>query len=446
MYKLLIVDDEPLTREYIKLNIHLLHNQWICAGEASDGKEALDLIEGGAAFDLIMTDIKMPIMTGIELARKISLKHPKTRMIIISGYDEFSLAKEAMHYGVHDYLLKPLVREELVSVLGTVASELAAEQLKQDAYRSLVSLSEESREQIARNALRAIITDNYIETKVLYPMLHRLKISLIEAEGAIMIVDLDDAELRKRDLSLTDQALYRYIVHQTAAELTVMNSGQTLFVDNDGRTTLLITGEDGKDVGDHCLLLFQQLSEAIRHMTGLPLWGAIGTPEIDVLQLAASYKWADTILKTKRLKGPPSLLSSKHGNNETFEDSKTTDKSIISPQFAMKEEHETITKVKEYIFDHFAEPLSLALIADKMRMSPGYLSSLFHQQTDESYIKFLTRVRMEHAATLLRKRPSEKVYDVAEKVGYVSVKHFSYVFKGHFGMPPGVFQERALRQ
>ena len=108
-------------------------------------------------------------------------------------------------------------------------------------------------------------------------------------------------------------------------------------------------------------------------------------------------------------------------------------------------EHETVTRVKAYIHAHFAEPLSLALIADKMGVSPGYLSSLFHQNTQESYIKFLTRVRMEHAAQLLRAKPPEKVYDVAEKVGYLSVKHFSYVFKQHFGTPPGEYQERAWR-
>ncbi|MBH5320404.1 response regulator [Paenibacillus sp. GSMTC-2017] len=461
MYKLLIVDDEPLTRQYIRSNLSALHNEWICTGEAADGREALELIDGGASFDLIMTDIKMPVMTGIELARELSRRHPRPRMIIVSGYDEFSLAKEAMHYGVHDYLLKPLVREELVAVLDTIASELSVEQVEQTAYQSLVSLSEESRGQVARNALRAIVLDNNIEIKVLYPILHRLKISLIEAEGAIMIVDLDVDELLGRNLSKTDQALFRYILHQTASELIPLNPGPVLFIDNEQRSVILIPGENKFDVLHRCQLLFRQLSDAIRKMTGLHLWGAVGTSEIDLLQLNSSYLRADKLLKSRMLKAAPSLLCFESDNDKVSDEKADNQANVrynknaahsdfmamtIYPHHSTKKaEHETITKVKEYIHIHFAEPISLASIAEKMKMSSGYLSSLFHQQTDESYIKFLTRVRMEHAAELLRKRPTEKVYDVAEKVGYVSVKHFSYVFKGHYGMPPGEYQEKGWR-
>lgn len=541
MYKLLIVDDEPMTREYMKAQINGLHREWICAGEAEDGQEALDLIDRGDSFDLVITDIKMPVMNGLELARELSGRRGRPRVVILSGYDEFALAKEAMHYGVDEYMLKPLVKEEIVDVLGRMAAELAAERAEQASYRTL---SEQSREQIARNFLHAAATDNHMEFKVLYPLLHRLKINLIEAEGAVMLVDLDEGQLLDRGISPSDHALFRYIVHQTASELADAGSGIVLFVDPEQRTALLVPGDDESDVRTRCSAMFASLSRAIADMTGLGLWGAAGSSEMEVQQLGASYRTASDLMlqrlfedrqklfmwnrgadlpdpgaradelrasiaaigaslaegrepelqaalralakpispasRTSALRlgayllhslssGVPkerrqaALLSAvrmlrqdapeENGTAEALaavyfraiRQLRAKSPSAASPNTGSGGEHETVTKMKAYIHAHYAEPLSLALIADKLGVSPGYLSSLFHQNTQESYIKYLTRIRMEHAARMLRSKPPDKVYDVAEKVGYLSVKHFSYVFKQHFGTPPGEYQEKALR-
>jgi two-component system response regulator YesN len=113
-----------------------------------------------------------------------------------------------------------------------------------------------------------------------------------------------------------------------------------------------------------------------------------------------------------------------------------------SPKPDHDNEHELVAKAKEFIYHHYSEPISLALIAEKVGVSASYLSNIFHKSMNESYIKFLTRVRMEQAAKLLKARPAEKVVDVSEKVGYVSVKHFSHVFKQHFHMPPGEYQDK----
>lgn len=539
MYKLMIVDDEPLTREYIKTNVSLLHGQWTCTGEAGDGKEALALIDEGNLFDLIITDIKMPDMSGLELAQQLARREAGPRIVILSGYDEFSMAKEALQYGVHDYLLKPIVNEELILVLDQIAGQLEAERSREAAYETLVSLSEQSREQIARNFLRAVISDNNIEIKVLYPILHRLKISLLEAEGTIMIVDIDESGLLEQDISPSDFILFRYIVHQTAAELAAIGNDTILFTDNEERTVMLVLGENANDVLIRCNRLFQQLANTIADMTEIHLWGAVGSSEIDVLQLNMSYKQAYQTLKSRLFihqHTPSALLPSDADFNEkvrrldkdlsviltafagngdvqlhsalgmlvrefepldrqmllrlgvyminrlagSFAAEKRNEAvlaaikllkqqlkdQIYSPEESVQiywrmleclntataqmpeeeasNEHEIITKMKEYILAHFSEPLSLALIAEMMNLSSGYLSSLFHGNTGESYIKFLTRVRMEHAATLLRSKPAEKIYDVAEKVGYTSVKHFSYVFKQYYGIPPGEYQEKGI--
>jgi two-component system response regulator YesN len=108
-------------------------------------------------------------------------------------------------------------------------------------------------------------------------------------------------------------------------------------------------------------------------------------------------------------------------------------------------EHEVVSKVKTYIMEKYAEPLSLAQIAEHVGISYSYLSSLFFQNTQESYSKYLTRIRLEHAASMLRHNPPEKISEIAEKVGYISAKHFSHLFKQQYGIPPGQYQEKFLR-
>lgn len=99
-----------------------------------------------------------------------------------------------------------------------------------------------------------------------------------------------------------------------------------------------------------------------------------------------------------------------------------------------------IEQAKRFIHENYSEPISLALLAEKLRVSESYLSSLFHKETGESYIKFLTRVRMEKAAELLRTERSLKVYEVSHRVGYFNAKHFNHVFKQWMGVSPNQYQ------
>lgn len=545
MYKMLIVDDEPLTRRYFLDYVERLDAEWTCAGEAADGEEALALLDAGGAYDLVVTDIRMPGMSGLELARRLHARPGAPHVVVLSGHDEFTLAKEAMEYGVHAYLLKPVVKEEVVDMLRKLAARLSAERMEEAAYRSLLSLSSEAKAQVARNVLRAIITENHMEIKVLYPMLHRLKITLMEAEGAMLAVALDESQLLERGVSYDHMTLYRYIVHQTAAELAASGAGGGFsaipFADDEQRTVLFVPGDDADDALRRCRALYKALADAVRGMTGLRLWGAVGEPEMELLQLGASYRQAAAALRGmlfaeeaasaeplvgneaaerrwRRLDGAVAALmqtpaegrdaawrASLQSIAEELEpidrrrfvlfgahllrqlsgasaDPDAPDRSGPALQALLRrapadagrcppeeaaaayrdllagfedpasggasregDEHEIVARVKAYILERYAEPLSLAHLAELMGLSPGYLSSLFHQRTQESYIKFLTRVRMEHAAAMLRRKPPEKVYDVAEKVGYLSVKHFSYVFKQHYGVPPGQYQEKAMR-
>ena len=122
MLTALIVEDESLMREYLMMNLNNIHNQWVAAACARDGIEATALLNE-QHFDLVITDIKMPRMGGLELATHISSNIPNTDIILLTGYDEFNFARTAIRIGVADYLLKPLRDGELHSILDRLSSK-----------------------------------------------------------------------------------------------------------------------------------------------------------------------------------------------------------------------------------------------------------------------------------------------------------------------------------
>ncbi|MFC4302317.1 response regulator transcription factor [Cohnella boryungensis] len=126
MYRVMLVDDELEIRSGLKLKIDWSALGYAIEGEAQDGREALALLER-EPFDLVLTDIRMPVMSGLELLKQCAENYPRTKVIVLSGYDDFHFVKAALQCGAKDYLLKPVVRSELTAILGKVSGELETE-------------------------------------------------------------------------------------------------------------------------------------------------------------------------------------------------------------------------------------------------------------------------------------------------------------------------------
>lgn len=120
MFKALIVDDEPLMREYLGMHLNEINQDWISTDTASDGIYAIQLLQHNH-YDAVITDIKMPGMDGISLSKYLYNALPKLPIIIISGYNEFKYAKAAIKLNVFDYLLKPLRDDELSAALSAIS-------------------------------------------------------------------------------------------------------------------------------------------------------------------------------------------------------------------------------------------------------------------------------------------------------------------------------------
>jgi two-component system response regulator YesN len=147
MHTVFLVEDETLIRRNIRNTIEKSAEPYTCIGEAGDGELALSIIQDLKP-DILITDIKMPFMDGLTLARHARAIIPWLRIIIVSGYDDFELARQAIGVGVDQYLLKPVTGKDLFEALHK-AGELITEHKR----RSVSFLKEASDEETVRNAL-----------------------------------------------------------------------------------------------------------------------------------------------------------------------------------------------------------------------------------------------------------------------------------------------------
>ena len=126
MYRVIIVDDEPVIRRGLRETIEWDALGLEVAGEAADGKEALKLIREIRP-EILITDIRMPEMDGIELIREIKKLDLNIKITILSGYSDYDYLKAAIRLGVDNYLLKPIDNDELIANLTNAVNEIEKE-------------------------------------------------------------------------------------------------------------------------------------------------------------------------------------------------------------------------------------------------------------------------------------------------------------------------------
>jgi two-component system response regulator YesN len=157
MYKVFLVEDENVVREGIRKNILWEQYGFQYTGDASDGELALPLIRKIQP-DLLITDIKMPFMNGLSLIDLVRKELPRTKIVIISGYDDFSYAQQAIRMGVEQYLLKPIIKEKLVEILIGLHKKMTEEQRQQEYIESFQREAQEYENFSRRRFFEQIVT------------------------------------------------------------------------------------------------------------------------------------------------------------------------------------------------------------------------------------------------------------------------------------------------
>src|SRR5689334_3514886 len=144
-YKVFFVEDEIITREGIRDYVDWQASGFEYCGDAADGEIALPMLRT-AQPDVLITDIKMPFMDGLQLSRIVRERMPWVKIIILSGHDEFEYARKAIGIGVTDYLLKPVTVQKLQNVLQNLTIQLDREKSEKENLKRLKEQAEENNE------------------------------------------------------------------------------------------------------------------------------------------------------------------------------------------------------------------------------------------------------------------------------------------------------------
>lgn len=503
MFNVMIVDDEPLTCTFLSTMIPKLDSRWEVVATASDGKQALDLLASHCV-DLVITDIKMPIMDGVKLCHHVYQNYPHIHLIILSGYGEFDYARQALNYNVFTYLLKPINNNELVNSLHQIAKKINKTTENNQSLKQLIGLSNLFKHEIAIKFLQAVIHNSYVKTQALLPLIYEHKMELLKEEGLIMII-APAPHIINHTNYIKNQDLTNLLIYQLAKDSLKAQDCYVL-LDEENRTLIYTTYTQDTSVSKLCEYLLRPIAKEFKLSTNYELVAYIGDSVSELLAIDHAYSTGVTCMfnavstntnqntplyfypsqklciDTNRLNTEVSnyiyavkssdLISIKHARSsfdsypdsislylfyllknslENRDDFLPTSLNIICLFNTYEALHLTnagtssddsiIESAKEYIHKNYSAPISLSIIAEHLSISPSYLSNLFHDTVGVSYIKYLTELRLNEALILLRHKKNMTIEQITLAVGYLSVKHFSYVFKKEYGMTPGQYRK-----
>lgn len=186
MLKIFLVEDEFVVREGIKKNIDWSANGYDFCGEASDGELALPMIQKLKP-DIVITDIKMPFMDGLELSRLIKKEFPWMEIIILSGYEDFKYAKEGIKIGVAEYLTKPISGNELLEEVEALAEKIEEKRREREISEQYQKEMQENFLQERKNLFQYLVTGSRTVPELL-DLAGRLRIDLTSMYYNIVLI------------------------------------------------------------------------------------------------------------------------------------------------------------------------------------------------------------------------------------------------------------------
>ena len=191
MIKVFLAEDESVVREGLRDSIPWAQYGFTFAGEAADGEMALPLIQKTKP-DILITDIKMPFLDGLDLIRLVSREFPHMKVIILSGYDDFNYARQAIRLGVEQYLLKPVTKATMLEALEAVRKKIEEEREQSDYLRKFQQEAQEYEQYSRRNFFERMVSGT-LPVTALYEQAEALGIDLKAPGYNIVLFTLQTA-------------------------------------------------------------------------------------------------------------------------------------------------------------------------------------------------------------------------------------------------------------
>ncbi len=504
MFRLMIADDEDEERRGIRFLLDKYGFEFEIA-EAADGAKALKALEEFPA-DILLTDVKMPFLSGLELAAEVREQYPDMQIIFFSGYDDFEYVKQALSLQAVDYILKPvnplefqkifhLVLERLEQAQEQVESQSLARQnrialtrnyvlarlLNQVPYEKIAIEYGEDQLSFLKEYTRLILVEfeeDVFGNAIPDPKLFAKKLGrnlpcefdfldLTPSQGVFLLkqfscedsrlkelarcmyrmsekefgqncyLAVGKAILRVQDISMVyreaeDSLEERFFYQDIHVYPVDREAGQEAIA---GRNDAQLLQMIDKDVSCHDIYSLKRdmgaLLELCRNngfqsyiytrfvcanllkvlVQGLPGGGERLAGLVEQIYSCVSFSDLEDV-----------LWSVEQELEETYCQTEDTSK-------------RTIAMVEKYIREHYDEPLSLDMLAEKVYLTPHYLSSMFAQEKGTGINKYIKNVRMERARELLRDT-NMKISDICVQVGYANLSYFCRCFRNEFGVTP----------
>lgn len=298
MLKVLFVDDEPYMLEGLRVMLDWKAFGFNICGEATNGVDALEIIKMSNP-DLIITDIRMPKMDGLELIRLVYEKlHSTAKIVILSGYDDFGYAKQAMMYKIKDYLLKPLDDEELKNVVSKLSTEILAERRKAENINvQLTFITNQCLQRLLNGENKNSLIDR---TRMLLNLNE-------EAEYRCVMFYIDTLNGLAKNLGKINAGIRR----KEAVELIKSELGTeyqyNLFEDNEDRLCMIIS--ENMMFYENFKAFLSSLQKKLEVLTGSSVALAYSNPANELKTLCELYRQASYAINFKFYLGENSIIS-----------------------------------------------------------------------------------------------------------------------------------------
>jgi two-component system response regulator YesN len=498
--KVLIVDDEPIICRGLRETVPWNELSAEVIGEAYDGDEAFSILKELEA-DLVLSDVKMPIMDGISLAEKISKHFSHIKLILISGYDEFEYAKRAMRLGVKDYLLKPVDIDELMNLITNIKMDLLKENQKVWSYTLKQVLSS--------IAMGQHFNENSDQINKLGQYEYQLIGSQIENYSEqVMTLSADEIHHFKQTwINQMDKEIEEggrigvslFIGENRMVTCCRICKGEQL--DSQELNSMLMGIE--KKINRNVFMSFSPVSKSLNDITvlyhnllngmrahpftkkrvleaeGIEQTLLKETPDFFVNSL---NKWHQgeainlnkmvedlfTYFKMNRwyledvavtLKNIEENVFMEYEEDLNFKLKQNVDVTIYNSynqlkrlflddlllfssyqESALKEgQRWLIKKALTYIKEHFSCDIKAVEVANFINVSPNYFSHMIKQETGKHFNDYLHGIRINETKKLL-KETTYRIFEIAEMVGYRDYKYFVHNFKKITNLTPSQYR------
>lgn len=395
MWKVLIADDEIRIRNGLKelIESFSMLDVEIC-GMASNGKMALDMVLELKP-DILLADISMPKLNGMEMLTQIQEAVEAPEVIIITGYDEFDFAKTAIELGVSDYLLKPINEENLYQALKKVIDKKSC------------SKRNERLQELLENQLKK--NQSYLQKKFFKDWIEEGEdISPIELQEQMNILSI---EFPQKSLVIVVRANFHSINENDVSEKLIMYT-----LENAMESILM----DYKP--------FYVFTDKYQNITGVIKYG-----EKSLDQIKHDCENAISSLVMNEC----SVLCSTC-TKDNFVETVRNLRTVLQKESSY---HTLVKQAKTYIMNNFSNNnLDLVIVSDNVGCNPAYLSRLMKQEIGLSFKEFLSNLRIQKALEMIHD-DTYSINQIAWGVGYSNQHYFSTAFKNIMGMSPSEYRK-----